>query len=452
MRARRTRLTLGGTDTIDLQSHDSPSAKDHTRQPTHPAPLGDGPPAPHQAVALRHAEQDVEFPTRSPRMSQDLSNKELQLLHEDSDSFDSTNAAESDIDTHTLQRNGGSHGAIGEEGDIGDGEGDEGSEDDLMDKISSSPSIEDGGYLSPLSWPRRGDLLHPNTKTGDAAPTPPEHVNFSSPPFLSPPPQFSVLCLQKVLDQDPSEDHHHEGEYVKDQTISAFAEGESEIGYDNYWDRQPREISTDLTGGEADDMQAPYDDDFDLENFHHLLVPALDPLLDNSFEDTLLSAPSASPSPPILPHSAKNAALDEIDDDAEDISYSDDDRFVDSGWGGECLREIEDIDFDFVYALHTFVATVEGQANATKGDTMVLLDDTNSYWWLVRVVKDGSIGQSLGSATLSAIDRTILGYLPAEHIETPTERLARLNKHRNIDVSSCVNATKHIHTLLNIII
>lgn len=79
----------------------------------------------------------------------------------------------------------------------------------------------------------------------------------------------------------------------------------------------------------------------------------------------------------------------------------------------------EDIDFEFVYSLHTFVATVEGQANATKGDTMVLLDDSNSYWWLVRVVKDNSIG-----------------YLPAEHIETPTERLARLNKHRNIDLSA----------------
>ncbi|KAN0075763.1 hypothetical protein V8E54_007033 [Elaphomyces granulatus] len=79
----------------------------------------------------------------------------------------------------------------------------------------------------------------------------------------------------------------------------------------------------------------------------------------------------------------------------------------------------EDIDFEFVYALHTFVATVEGQANASKGETMVLLDDSNSYWWLVRVVKDGSIG-----------------YLPAEHIETPTERLARLNKHRNIDAST----------------
>ena len=30
----------------------------------------------------------------------------------------------------------------------------------------------------------------------------------------------------------------------------------------------------------------------------------------------------------------------------------------------------------------------------------------------------------------------IAGYLPAEHIETPTERLARLNKHRNIDLSA----------------
>lgn len=52
----------------------------------------------------------------------------------------------------------------------------------------------------------------------------------------------------------------------------------------------------------------------------------------------------------------------------------------------------DNINFDFVYALHTFIATVEGQANATKGDTMVLLDDSNSYWWLVRILKDSSIG------------------------------------------------------------
>jgi hypothetical protein len=82
-----------------------------------------------------------------------------------------------------------------------------------------------------------------------------------------------------------------------------------------------------------------------------------------------------------------NAHLDDDDDDDDDddtndvsLIFSDDPRFVDSGWGGECLREVEDIDFEFVYSLHTFVATVEGQANATKGDTMVLLDDSNSYW------------------------------------------------------------------------
>ncbi|KAK2046353.1 SH3 domain-containing protein [Colletotrichum somersetense] len=110
---------------------------------------------------------------------------------------------------------------------------------------------------------------------------------------------------------------------------------------------------------------------------------------------------------------------DDDSDDDDDVSLPDDSRYFVCGWGYECLHEAEDIDFEFVYALHTFVATVEGQANATKGDTMVLLDDSNSYWWLVRVVKDSSIG-----------------YLPAEHIETPTERLARLNKHRNIDLSA----------------
>ncbi|CAG7560362.1 unnamed protein product [Fusarium equiseti] len=110
-----------------------------------------------------------------------------------------------------------------------------------------------------------------------------------------------------------------------------------------------------------------------------------------------------------------------FEDDDPPLSFPDDPNFIDSGWAVECLQDIEDIDFEFVYALHTFVATVEGQANATKGDTMVLLDDSNSYWWLVRVVKDSSIG-----------------YLPAEHIETPTERLARLNKHRNVDLSSAM--------------
>jgi hypothetical protein len=93
------------------------------------------------------------------------------------------------------------------------------------------------------------------------------------------------------------------------------------------------------------------------------------------------------------------------DDDDSDLSFPDDTNYIDSGWAPECLQDIEDIDFEFVYALHTFIATVEGQANATKGDTMVLLDDSNSYWWLVRVVKDSSIGKP----TIETIDDLGIG-------------------------------------------
>lgn len=199
--ANMTRPQIVRADTLDLQDHDAPSAKDHTKQPEAPAPLGGGRPAPHQEMSIRHAEED----SKAEIMGGPGPNGHE--MYEDGDEDDDL----------------GSNGHYDhEDGDLADGESDDLLDDDLMDKISSSPSIDD-----------------------------------------------------------------------------------------------------------------------------------------------------------------------------------------------------EDIDFEFVYALHNFVATVDGQANAAKGDTMVLLDDSNSYWWLVRVVKDGSIG-----------------YLPAEHIETPTERLARLNKHRNVDLSA----------------
>ncbi|KAJ5554120.1 hypothetical protein N7513_004079 [Penicillium frequentans] len=198
-----TRPQMIRADTLDLQSHDAPSAKDHSKQPEQPAPLGAGRPAPHQEISIRHAEQD----TKS-----EISNGPENGHGYQDDGVYGENETEEELDRDYEH----------EDGDLADGESDDLMDDDLLDKISSSPSIDD-----------------------------------------------------------------------------------------------------------------------------------------------------------------------------------------------------EDIDFEFVYALHNFVATVDGQANAAKGDTMVLLDDSNSYWWLVRVVKDGSIG-----------------YLPAEHIETPTERLARLNKHRNVDLSA----------------
>ncbi|KAK4685392.1 hypothetical protein P7C73_g4761, partial [Tremellales sp. Uapishka_1] len=85
----------------------------------------------------------------------------------------------------------------------------------------------------------------------------------------------------------------------------------------------------------------------------------------------------------------------------------------------------EHIDFSLTYALHTFLATVEGQASVVKGDSLVLLDDANSYWWLVRVLKTEDVG-----------------YIPAENIETPFERLARLNKHRNVGHAAATDQEK----------
>lgn len=91
----------------------------------------------------------------------------------------------------------------------------------------------------------------------------------------------------------------------------------------------------------------------------------------------------------------------------------------------------ESIDFDLVYSLTNFAATVEGQASVVKGDSLFLMDDSNSYWWLVRVLKTQEVG-----------------YIPAENIETPFERLARLNRHRNVDVSRhYLNFCVHAHFL-----
>ncbi|KAH9921573.1 uncharacterized protein BXZ73DRAFT_104456 [Epithele typhae] len=64
----------------------------------------------------------------------------------------------------------------------------------------------------------------------------------------------------------------------------------------------------------------------------------------------------------------------------------------------------ESIDFDLVYALQASLPL-------------------NSYWWLVRVLKTQEVG-----------------YIPAENIETPFERLARLNRHRNVDLASATQA------------
>ncbi|KAK7684558.1 hypothetical protein QCA50_012505 [Cerrena zonata] len=110
----------------------------------------------------------------------------------------------------------------------------------------------------------------------------------------------------------------------------------------------------------------------------------------------------------------------------DDSDGEDRDDYMDDDDGSSSLSiPNESINFDLVYALHSFAATVEGQANVVKGDSLILMDDSNSYWWLVRVLKTEEVG-----------------YIPAENIETPFERLARLNKHRNVDLAQATQAEK----------
>ena len=286
---------------------------------------------------------------------------------------------------------------VGADDGAGDAEGDDNmDDDDMMDKISSSPSIGDDGALP---RPHRGAFFRPTTPprvSPEEYGNPPETPNdvLSSSPFSETPDHFPLAIPPTEQEHSPSEVHHQKGEYgTSSGNRTSLGQAEIKDILDNSVMNRGRPAIQFQDELFDDDLEDSFEDE--IENFHDLLLPAEDPLLDNSFDDAQLSpSSSASSSPGSYKSWDSKEAGPLHDDDTEDISFVNDARFVDSGWGGECLREIEDIDFEFVYALHTFVATVEGQANATKGDTMVLLDDSNSYWWLVRVVKDSSIGES----------------------------------------------------------
>ncbi|KAI0480591.1 hypothetical protein GGR56DRAFT_687796 [Xylariaceae sp. FL0804] len=408
-----TRPQIIRADSIDLQDHDAPSAKEHKHPALHLTTDATSSLAPHQAETIREVQEErAEEEGRSPRVSwangDGHSDRDLQQYADDlrngmAESLDGSKMQQQDA--QAVAQNG----RVADDGDM-DADGDD-MDDDMMDKISSSPSIDDGGYTLPPVWPARVDSLRHSLSQCEPPSSPVGSEARSSSPYLdlaeheplrrSPqqaskassgasepchhPPVFAPTTQETEMNETS---HHLEG--LASQTpLHSNRESGIDVRIEDFSLDRPPSAHDEL---DQDHILSPYD-----------LAPydALEE--DSDHEDD---------------HGNDRKAGDDNDND-DDISFSFNARFVDSGWGGECLQETEDIDFEFVYALHTFVATVEGQANASKGDTMVLLDDSNSYWWLVRVVKDSSIG-----------------YLPAEHIETPTERLARLNKHRNIDLSA----------------
>ncbi|KAI1082229.1 hypothetical protein F5B20DRAFT_578445 [Whalleya microplaca] len=397
-----TRPKIIRADSIDLQDHDAPSAKEHKRPSAKSAPNGFL--APHQAETIREVEEDrAGEEGRSPRISwaEGDTGGDLQQYAEDL----ATSVADS-LNGNTMQsqdalaiaQNGGTTGNNSDDGDL-DADADDGLDDDMMDKISSSPSIEDGGCTLPPAWPARVDSLRSSVLHCDSPSSSPISEARSSSPYLDPAEHLPLQPSDWPASKAPADtsDRHHllPGEYTGlAKNIYETADFDDRL----LLEPQPNIIHIKV-------------EDFSLDQSPGTQLAQAELDQDEANDEDIIS-----PYEFLIPYEASD---EEEDDDDYDLSLTADHRFVDYGWGSECLQDSEDIDFEFVYALHTFVATVEGQANATKGDTMVLLDDSNSYWWLVRVVKDSSIG-----------------YLPAEHIETPTERLARLNKHRNIDLSA----------------
>lgn len=273
----------------------------------------------------------------------------------------------------------------GDDGDLDD--------DDMMDKISSSPSIDDGGspicHLPPLQ------SFH-NCASPCSSPA---SASFSearsSSPYLDQPDYLPLQLAHREADKSPaalpSRRHHHLPVSSPGHLDAQPCDEDTALG-DN---RQENPRTSGFPMGLHGMSRSLADTDGGLRNTLDDLLDGIQALQQDfegeqagvdeaiGMEDEACSADDL-----IVPYE------DSTDEDDDDDSFleSNDPRFIDSGWGGECLHDTEDIDFELVYALHTFIATVEGQANATKGDAMVLLDDSNSYWWLVRVVKDSSIG------------------------------------------------------------
>lgn len=453
-----TRPNILRADTLDLQDSDSPSAQEHSKHPNSTSN------APHVQEKVHHVLEERHSEEQALADAWQISS----TLAEDAIA---TDPAQGNGTTQENATNGASH--EGEEG----AEGGEDGDDDMMDRISSSPSIDDGGYYQSSSpptmllrnktWPDRSSSLSPEASTPTptresfnqiASDTTPDSSPFSTTPQHMPlrlklverncsPLLWQQEGISSPFDEVPrcspyklarrsginitASNHHQMGRYGRitgsplDKTQSSqdtelpisgsedgpFTANDYETAPTSGHELQTEEpvpqsrspISSpfrqhffmrtleDLQHKTLD--QSPSMSSIDSVDLESVLLPVDDPLL-----DTPLSPDGSAASWESIPDSlldSRGSQDDLGEDDEHDAFFDLDDRFIDTGWGGECLHDAEDIDFEFVYALHTFVATVEGQANATKGDTMVLLDDSNSYWWLVRVVKDSSIGMSL---------------------------------------------------------
>ncbi|KAK7991153.1 Tip elongation aberrant protein Tea4 [Apiospora arundinis] len=134
-----TRPHIVRADSIDLQDPEAPSAKDHKNATNGQQPVGA-----HQAETLREVAAETKEERRISWANGDIGDLQQyaeEMERADMDGDDDTKAQQRDALAISL--NGGS--GASDDGDDMDTDGDGDLDDDMMDKISSSPSIEDGG-------------------------------------------------------------------------------------------------------------------------------------------------------------------------------------------------------------------------------------------------------------------------------------------------------------------
>ncbi|CAL9729608.1 bud site selection protein 14 [Monosporozyma unispora] len=118
-----------------------------------------------------------------------------------------------------------------------------------------------------------------------------------------------------------------------------------------------------------------------------------------------------------------------ISDNEEDENYGDEEEEeAEEDEDYQPLPPPQELDPEKLYALYAFNGPDPSHCQLEQDESCILLNDEDTYWWLVKRCRDNNIG-----------------FAPAELLETFPERLARLNCWKNENMtSSTVNSSQSI--------
>ncbi len=178
-----TRPNIVRADTIDLQDQDNPSAADHQKPQIH------GGLAPHQRAEVHHVLEERSSEEHALADAWNISGGSIVEEPDLIEHAQEQHASEQDQATHGMEQENGENG--------------EGEDDDMMDRISSSPSIDDGGYL-----PRQQHIPHRQHLVVERVKWPPRTSSLSPSPRNTPTPtretfNQSSASSTSTLDSSP---------------------------------------------------------------------------------------------------------------------------------------------------------------------------------------------------------------------------------------------------------